>query len=42
MICEHCIHDCGKGFYCMMEHYVDTGLEATDCDDYLYNGECNE
>lgn len=39
MICENCIHYSGKGFYCMSAHYVDDGLEATNCDDYLFGGE---
>ena len=39
MICENCIHYAGKGFYCMSAHYVDDGLEASNCDDYLFGGE---
>ena len=39
MICENCIHYSGKGFYCMSAHYVDDGLEASNCDDYLYGGD---
>ena len=41
MICEHCIYYAGTGFYCFEAHYVEDGLEATNCDDYIYNGGCN-
>ena len=42
MICENCIHFRGFLTECMQKEYVDNGLEATYCDDYLYNGEVKE
>lgn len=41
MICEHCIHFMGLQNDCLLDKYVSDGLEATDCEDYLYNGGCN-
>lgn len=41
MICEHCLHFQGLLSECRLMHEVNNGLEATDCDDYLYNGGCN-
>ena len=39
MICENCIHFQGIQNDCLIGEYVTDGLEATYCDDYLYNGE---
>ena len=37
--CENCIEYAGKGFYCLSAHYVNDGLEATYCDDWIFNGD---
>lgn len=42
MICENCIHFWGLQNECKIGEYVADGLEATYCDDYLYDGECKE
>ena len=38
MICEHCVKFMGYNDLCMDGHCVTDGLEASNCDDYLYNG----
>lgn len=42
MICEHCIHFQGLQNDCLKETYVTDGLEATNCNEYLYNGDVSE
>ena len=40
MSCFYCEYYVGINLYCRKAHYVETGSESINCDDYEYNGEC--